>query len=264
MAEENIPQTPIESNSQEVETKETPIPTTNRDKFFANIIAKHPEYENDEEGVFGYAIEKYGKQKSEIGKRDELETNMINILNNDGSTLDFLDAMAQLGVIDALTTLPEDTLEEALRRIKNGYSLADEEKENKRREMTDRNVKKRAFEQKIKDNEPKTRQALEEFATENELSEEEVEGLVLPIIQKLSEGAIDKDLLNMIKNNRSLDDIKKKEYERGLADGRNGKITEKTLKKEKGSGLPQPSNTKQTEEEEEDKNNPFAFITRKR
>lgn len=262
MAEENIPQTPIEDNSQEVAQQETPISTANRDKLLASVKAKHPEY--DDEGAYGYIIENYAKTKDLLNEYSEGTKNILDVLNNDDNALGFLETMADLGLIDALTTLPDDVLDEAKTRKENGYTLSDTEKENKRRERAERAIKQRAFKNKIKDNEPKTMQSLEDFATENGLSEGEVEEMVLPIIQKLSEGEIDKDLLNMIKNNRSLDDIKKKEYERGLADGRNGKITEKTLKKEKGSGLPQPSNTKQTEEEEENKNNPFAFITRQR
>lgn len=236
-------------------------PATNQERFLAGIREKHPDL--DDEGIYGYAIDSYAKAKGRNKEYDESSARLLELLNNDDDAIAFFEAATEVGDIkDAIRGLPEDVLEDILEKKRSGYTLSDEEKENKIREYGEKVSKQRAFRKKIKDNEPKTRQSLEEFATENGLNEQEVEEMILPIIQKLSEGEIDKDLLNMIKNNRSLDEIKKKEYQRGLADGKNEKITEKTLKKEKGSGLPQPSNTKQTEEEKENDNNPFAFITR--
>lgn len=253
-----------QQGQQEQQTQTQETQPTNKDKFFAGFKEKHPDL--DEEGIYGYAIESYKDKKNKLNDYDNSSARLLDLLNNDDDAISFFEAAAETGDIrDALRGLPEDVLEDVLEKKRSGYRLSDEDKEKKVKEYGDRVAKQRAFRQKIKDNQGKTAQALEDFAKENGLTDKDMEKMVLPILEKLSEGEIDKDLLSMINNNRTLEEIKQKEYQRGLADGRNGKIEEKELKKGKGSGLPKPMGTQQTPEEEsaEDRNNPFAFMTKK-
>lgn len=252
-----------QETQQQVQQAQQTQPSTNKDKFFAGFKEKHPDL--DEEGVYGYAINSYKDKKEKLKDYDNSSAKLLDLLNNDDDAIGFFEAAAQTGDIrDAIRGLPEDVLEDILEKKRSGYTLSDEEKENKVKEYGDRVAKQRAFRKKIKDNQSKTEKALEDFAKENGLTDKQMEDMIVPILEKLSEGEIDKDLLSMINNNRTLEEIKQKEYQRGLADGRNGKIEEKTLKKEKGSGLPKPTGTQQAPEEENaDKGNPFAFITNK-
>lgn len=238
--QEGMLQAPEEQNTQATE-QGTEQKKPNQEVFLASIKAKHPDF--DDEAAYQYAMDNYKAKKDRNDEFEKISGKLMDVLEGDDLALDFMDAAATMGFEVALTTLPEDVLQKALQRKQEGFELSDEDKQTKLNEYREKRKNKDVLKKKLKDNEEKTIKALGDFAKENNLSEQDLDEMVSPILQKLSEGDIDADFLAMIKNNKSLDKIKQDEYNRGLRDGKNQKIEEKEMKKQKGSNLPQTNDS---------------------
>lgn len=229
---------------------------SNRQRFEERIRAKHPNIE--EEKLYSYAMDSYDNKKKDLQDLQTASNNLIDLMENNPDIIDFIEAISETGdVEDALTTLPTDVLERVLERKQNGYNISDNEKQEKINKHRENILSRRELKKKLKDNEPKSMQAIEQYAKQKNITPQEVLDRMLPIINKIQENDFDEDVLNIF----FYKDIMNNEYNRGLADGKNIKIEQKALTR-KTSGLPQPSeaNTPKQETNKRNSRNPFAFM----
>lgn len=229
---------------------------SSRQKFEERIRSKHPDIE--EENLYSYAMDSYDNKKKDLQDLQTASNNLIDLMENNPDIIDFIEAISETGdVEDALMTLPNDVLERALERKQNGYNISDNEKQEKINKYRENILSRRELKKKLKDNEPKSIRAIEQYAKQKNITPQEVLDKMLPIINKIQENDFDEDVLNIF----FYKDIMSNEYNRGLADGRNNKIEQKTLTR-KTSGLPQPTeaNTTQQEANKRNSKNPFAFM----
>lgn len=229
---------------------------TNRQRFEERIRAKYPDIE--EENLYSYAMDSYDNKKKDLQDLQTASNNLIDLMENNPDIIDFIEAISETGdVEDALMTLPNDVLERVLERKQNGYNISDNEKQEKINKHRENILSRRELKKKLKDNEPKSMQAIEQYAKQKSITPQEVLDRMLPIINKIQENDFDEDVLNIF----FYKDIMNNEYNRGLADGKNSKIEQKALMR-KTSGLPQPSEANTTKQESNKRNskNPFAFM----
>ncbi|MDO5759964.1 MAG: hypothetical protein Q4Q06_02940 [Bacteroidota bacterium] len=228
----------------------------NRQKFEDRIKAKYPDY--DQEAIYKHAMDSYDTKKNDLSDLQKASSSIIDLMENNPDAIDFFQAISETGdVQDALLTLPEDVLEEALERKRSGIGLSDSEKQAKINKHREDILSRRELKKRLKDNEPKSLQAIEEYAKSKNITPQDVLDRMLPIINKIQENDFDEDVLNLF----FYKDIMSQEYNRGLADGRNKKIEQTTIRRST-SGLPQPTeaNTVKQESQKRNNGNPFAFM----
>lgn len=247
-------QEPVNEEQQGAET-ETPK-RTKREEFESSIREKYPDL--DEEGIYSHAMESYSRKKKDLSEMQSATDKIFDVMANDTPAFEFVEAIGETGdVEDALLVFPDDVLEKALERKRNGYKLDDQEKESKlekhRKNMADRKAQQKAYEEAA----PKISNSLAAYAKENNIDEDEVADFYYNTLSKLAEGEVDKQFLDMM----NIDKIKEAEYQRGLLDGKNSKIEELSMKKQKGSGLVRPKNTETKMESKGKSGNPFGFMT---
>ena len=227
---------------------------TKRELFEKRITDKYPDL--DEEGIYTHAINSYDNKKKDLNELQLSSGALIDLMENNPDAIDFFQAAAETGdVEDALLVLPEDVLERALERKRGNEVLSDEEKEQKKNNHKNNIIERREFKKRLKENEPKTLQNIENYAKKRGLKPEEVVERMLPLLKKIQENDLDEEVLDSF----FLSDIRSDEYNRGLTDGRNSKIEEKQLTR-KTSGLPQPNPATITDRPKRGNGNPFAFM----
>lgn len=256
--EENINNNPQQETIMVSQEGQATKHKTNREIFEQNIRDKYPDL--DEEGLYKYAQESYARKKKDLSDLQESSGSLIDVLETSPDAIALFQAISLNGDFeDGLQVLDEDTLQRALERKQSGYKLSDEELEKKisthRQNLSDR----KAFKKLLEKNSAKTLKNIEDYAKNTGKTPEEVIDSLTPFLQKIHDNDIDESILNAL----YLDNIKNAEYERGLTDGKNGKIKESTLKGEKVSGLPRPKGFTGEEKGTEQKHreeDPFAFM----
>lgn len=225
-----------------------------KDKFINNIRENHPELE-DEDEVYKYANDNYEKKRRDLEDLNKASGDIVDILSDNPDAIDFFQAISETGdVEDALQTFPLDVLERAVALKRDGDSSYD--RDSKIAKHRDNMLSRREFKQKMEENEPRSIANIEAYAEKNGMEPEDVVNQMLPIVQKIQENDIDEELLDMIFYETNV----KKEYDRGVIDGKNAKISNVPLKK-KSSGLPQPKSNTATGTNEKKTGNPFGFMT---
>lgn len=241
----------------EQEPVQEPKTPTERELFEQSIREKYPDL--DEEGIYKHARESYGRKKKDLYDLQESSGKVLDLLETSPDAIAFFEAISEVGdVEDALQILPEDVLQRAFERKQQGYKLSDEEKEAKISKHRDKIQSNKALKKTLEENSTKSLTEIENYAKKVGKKPEEVINDLLPFLQKIHDNQIDESILNAL----YLDNLKKSEYEKGLTDGRNGKIEQETLKKEKGSGLPRPKGNSGdlTKKTEKSNGNPFDFM----
>lgn len=259
--EEIIQQREMENNMEEqnIASQEQPSGTkTERELFEQSIKDKYPDL--DEDGIYRHARESYGRKKKDLSDLQESSGKVLDLLESQPDAIAFFEAISEVGdVEDGLQIFPEDVLQRALERKQNGYKLSDEEKEEKINKHRNSISEKKALKKLLEENSSKSLKAIEEYAKKTGKKPEEVIDDLTPFLQKIHDNNIDESILNAL----YLDNIKKSEYERGLTEGRNGKISQETLKEKTVSGLPRPKGSEKIEQENNkktSKGNPFDFM----
>lgn len=233
MEKENLEnQVSTEINGEQQAQQEENQPTT-REVFEKRIRDKYPDL--DEEGIYSHAMKSYDGKKKDLTDMQTASGEIIDLLENNPDSIDFFQAINETGdVEDALLSLPRDVLQRAVERIDNGEKLSDNEKEEKIIKHRENILARKNLKKTVNGNKDKSLKAIEEYAKEMGTTPEEVIKGMQPIIDKLINNDIDKDVLNMF----FYKDILNKEYNRGITEGKNKRIEDKELKK-RTSGLPQ-------------------------
>lgn len=220
-------------------------PLSSREVFEKSIREKYPDL--DEEGIYKHAIDSYGRKKKEIDDYAKSSGSLLDLLENNPDAMTFFEAATNLGSVEAaIKSLPKDVLQDALDTYE--QTLTEEDKEELRNNYRQKISTNKNLKKKQKENSQKTIKTIEEYAKKTNRKPEDVSDFLENIFKELSEGNISENFLNAA----FIDDIRRQEYERGLTDGRNGKIQEKTLRRQ-GSGLVQPQGKANAEEDPKEK-----------
>lgn len=258
MPETNVEQSTQQKteNTQEETQKVQEKQPTKREVFEQRIREKYPDL--DEEGIYSHAMESYDNKKKDLADMQTASGDIIDLYENSPDSMEFFQAINETGdVEDALLSLPRDVLERAIERIDSGEKLSDNEKEEKMAKHRENILARKNLKKTVEGNKDKSLREIEKYAKEIGSTPEDVIKGIQPIIEKLINNDIDKDVLDALLYEQS----QKRAYERGLAEGKNSKIKEKEMK-QVGSGLPQPKGGTSIEQKENNRNdgNPFAFM----
>lgn len=242
-----------ETDEQEEETEQEPA-QSEKDKFLKAIKDKHPDL--DEEGLYRHANESYRNKKQSLEDMNTTAGEILDIIADNPDAAEFLQAISETGdPAEGLLIFPEDVLEDALEMKRNG-GISDEDKRKKIDEHKNNVLSRRNFKQTLKENEPKSLKAIEDFAKDRKISPDKVVEKVIPILQNINENNITKEMLQMFFS----EELQKEAYDKGVIDGKNSK-TENVRLQKKSSGLPQPKAESATLEPKKNNGNPFAFMT---
>lgn len=219
--------------AKEEEMIEKENPKSQKDIFFGSIREKHPDFE-DEEDVYAYANNKYNTMRAErnIGR------NIVDVLEENPQVLDFIQKAQKFGNLSgALKSIPKEELQKAIDEYDKNFD--DEELAKELSAIRSQREQEKALMAEISANNDASKQTVEEFASANGMTPEEVIASVQDILQQISVGKLPQELLTAVyfMNNREND--LKAEYEKGVKEGKNANIESTVMKKENTTdGLP--------------------------
>lgn len=219
------------------ETKESP---KSRDLFFERIRTNFPDsnYDEDEDGYYRDALTRMDGLEKDSALYKSLMEKLNNRLGADPQDAEvFLDWLDGAPIIEAYArhadpdslSIPKEGTEEY-----DGWKKAGDER---RQEL----AKMKAQLDEYRSNAEASETALEEFAKENGLSEEQVKELedyvTENLLKRIYAGKLDKDFYSFVQHARNYAADVEGAREQGRVDGRNEKI-EVEKKHLAGSGLP--------------------------
>ena len=190
-------------------------------------------FENEED-VYAYANNKYNTMRAErnIGR------NIVDVLEENPQVLDFIQKAQKFGNLSgALKSIPKEELQKAIDEYDKNFD--DEELAKELSAIRSQREQEKALMAEISANNDASKQTVEEFASANGMTPEEVIASVQDILQQISVGKLPQELLTAVyfMNNREND--LKAEYEKGVKEGKNANIESTVMKKENTTdGLP--------------------------
>ena len=230
-------------NTEVVANKEDEVVETNKDKFHNFMKSKYPEEEIDEDGIYERAmghvssLEEYQTKNKASNKQIAevlmAEPSLAKVIKGIADGMTLREALSRYVDIEGLTAMEGDP----------DYNALSSAKEARMKAMEEENSIAEEFEK----NREMSYKQIEEFASENNMSEDEVGGLFNYIDKQMegfSKGIVSKEFLNAWRKSASYEKDIAEAAEIAAIDAKNEVIEMKNnLKPSKADGIPVISST---------------------
>lgn len=209
-----------------------------REQHIERLRKKYPEKQfEDDEAIFGQISDDYDQFEEENQSMKDREKAFANLFNSNPKSArlmmewkDGKDPVASL-----IRIYGKGSITEAL---DDPSKLEAIEEANK--EFADRVAKNKEFDAQYEKNLPKSLQAIEKWASEEHISDDEIDNIATSLAKICGDfivGKIEISTMQMLRNGINHDSDVANAQEEGEVAGRNAKITENLRKSKKGDGL---------------------------